>query len=41
MQVVRDTDVAMWRDAYVGALNAVEIIGDGDAPFHHGRADAA
>jgi trehalose 6-phosphate synthase len=40
MQVVRDTDVGVWRDSFVGALNAVEIVGDGDAPFH-GRADAA
>jgi trehalose 6-phosphate synthase len=40
MQVVRDTDVGIWRDSFVGALNAVEIVGDGDAPFH-GRADAA
>ncbi len=40
MQVVRDTDVGIWRDSFVGALNAVEIVGDGDAPFHT-RADAA
>jgi len=41
IQVVRDTDVGIWRDDFVGALKGVEIIGDGDAPFHHGRADAA
>ena len=41
MQVVRDTDVGIWRDSFVGALNAVEIVGDGDAPFHQGHADAA
>ena len=40
MQVVRDTDVGIWRDSFVGALNAVDIVGDGDAPFH-GHADAA
>jgi trehalose 6-phosphate synthase len=40
MQVVRDTDVGIWRDSFVGALNAVDIIGDGDAPFHE-HADAA
>ena len=39
MKVVRDTDVGIWRDSFVGALNAVEVV-DGDAPFH-GRADAA
>ena len=36
MQVVRDTDVGVWRDDFVGALRGVEIIGDGDAPFHQG-----
>jgi trehalose 6-phosphate synthase len=41
MQVVRDTDVGIWRDSFVGALNAVKIVGDGDTPFHQGRADAA
>ncbi len=30
MQVVQDTDVALWRDAYVGALNAVEVAGGDD-----------
>jgi trehalose 6-phosphate synthase len=25
IRVVRDTDVSLWRDAYVGALKAVEI----------------
>ena len=40
MQVVRDTDVGIWRDSFVGALNAVDIVGDGDAPFHE-HADAA
>lgn len=39
MQVVRDTDVAIWRDSFVGALKAVEISDDGDAPFH-GHTDA-
>lgn len=37
MKVVRDTDVAIWRDDFVGALKSVDIIGDGDAPFHQGR----
>ena len=42
MQVVRDTDVGIWRDDFVGALQAVHIVGDGDAPFHRNhRADAA
>ncbi len=42
MQVVRDTDVGVWRDDFVGALRGVEIIGAGDAPFHQGdHADAA
>ena len=41
MQVVRDTDVGIWRDSFVGALNAVEIVGDGAASFHQERADAA
>ncbi|WP_426038456.1 alpha,alpha-trehalose-phosphate synthase (UDP-forming) [Brevundimonas sp. DC300-4] len=41
MQVVRDTDVGIWRDSFVGALKAVEIVGDGDAPFHQDHADAA
>ena len=40
MQVVRDTDVSIWRDDFVTALRQVEVaVGDGDAPFH-GR-DAA
>ena len=40
MQVVRDTDVGVWRDAFVTALRAVEIVGD--APFHQGdQANAA
>jgi len=33
MQVVRDTDVGIWRDAFVGALTRVELTGGGDAPF--------
>jgi trehalose 6-phosphate synthase len=41
MQVVRDTDVSTWRDSFVSRLNTVEIVGDGDAPFHRGQADAA
>ena len=41
MQVVRDTDVGIWRDSFVGALNAVEIVGDDDARLHQGHADAA
>jgi len=41
MQVVRDTDVGIWRDSFVGALKAVEIVGDGDATLHQGHADAA
>ena len=47
MQVVRDTDVAVWRDDYVKALRALPVSDDGDAPFHtdpahhEGRADAA
>ena len=41
MQVVRDTDVGIWRDSFVGALNAVEIVGDGAASFYQERADAA
>ncbi|MBB5744716.1 alpha,alpha-trehalose-phosphate synthase (UDP-forming) [Brevundimonas variabilis] len=36
MQVVRDTDVSIWRDDFVGALKAVKIVGDGGAPFHQG-----
>ncbi|PZO04702.1 MAG: trehalose-6-phosphate synthase [Alphaproteobacteria bacterium] len=36
MQVVRDTDVSIWRDDFVGALTAVDIVGDGGAPFHQG-----
>ncbi len=36
MQVVRDTDVSIWRDDFVGALTSVSIVGDGDAPFHQG-----
>jgi trehalose 6-phosphate synthase len=34
MKVVRETDVGVWRDDFVGALRGIEIIGDGDAPFH-------
>ncbi len=41
MQVVRDTDVSIWRDSFVGRLRTIEIDGDGDAPFHRGQADAA
>lgn len=47
MKVVRDTDVGIWRDAFVGDLRAVAIRGDGGGlfhqdPFHHeGHADAA
>ena len=41
MQVVRDTDVSIWRDSFVNRLNSVEIVGDGNAPFHRGQADAA
>ena len=47
MKVVRGTDVAIWRDDFVGDLLGVVITGDGDAlfhqdPFHHdGQADAA
>jgi len=36
MKVVRDTDVSVWRDDFVTCLRAVEITGDGDAPFHQG-----
>jgi trehalose 6-phosphate synthase len=33
MKVVQDTDVGLWRDAYVGALKSVEIAGEnGDLP---------
>ncbi len=31
MRVVRDTDVAVWRDAYVRDLKAVKIEGQADA----------
>ncbi len=41
MKVVRDTDVSIWRDAFVGALKAVPIIGDGSQPPFHRPADAA
>jgi trehalose 6-phosphate synthase len=47
MKVVRDTDVAVWRDDYVNCLTTLPITGDGDAPFHEdpfhheGHADAA
>ena len=42
MTVVRGTDVGVWRDDFVTRLRAVEIIGDGDAPFHQGdQANAA
>ncbi len=47
MKVVRDTDVAIWRDDFVGDLLNVVITGDGDALFHqdpfhhHSQADAA
>ncbi len=34
MKVVRDTDVSIWRDDYVGCLTSIPISGDGDAPFH-------
>ena len=30
MQVVRDTDVGIWRDSYVGALRSVEVRADDD-----------
>ena len=30
MQVVRDTDVAIWRDSYVGALKSVAVRADDD-----------
>ena len=30
MQVVRDTDVGIWRDSYVGALKSVEVRADDD-----------
>ena len=36
MKVVRDTDVSIWRDDFVGALTAVTVVGDGGAPFHQG-----
>jgi trehalose 6-phosphate synthase len=36
MQVVRETDVSIWRDDFVGALTSVTIAGDGGAPFHQG-----
>ena len=39
MKVVQDTDVGIWRDAYVGALMAVEIVGDSSAPFHQDPRD--
>ncbi len=33
MKVVQDTDVGLWRDAYVGALKSVQIAGEnGDLP---------
>ena len=40
MQVVRDTDVGLWRDAFVGRLNEIEVIDDDGAAFHS-SADAA
>ena len=30
MQVVRDTDVGIWRDSYVGALRSVDVRADDD-----------
>ena len=50
MKVVRDTDVSIWRDRFVGDLTSMEIVGSGTGPFHqegrrdaqpHGHADAA
>jgi trehalose 6-phosphate synthase len=34
MKVVRDTDVSIWRDDFVGCLTSIPITGDGNAPFH-------
>jgi len=42
MKVVRDTDVGIWRDEFVGDLRAIAVVDDGDQPFHQDqRADAA
>ena len=42
MKVVRNTDVAIWRDDFVNCLTSIPISSDGDAPFHQDqRADAA
>ena len=42
MKVVRDTDVSIWRDDFVGDLKSVGISGNGGGLFHQDqRADAA
>lgn len=34
MKVVEETDVGLWRDAFVGDLTTIPIVGDGGGRFH-------